>query len=129
MNNDKNKLLQNQKIIKRCFDIYQGTWIKNEISTEAEYLKLLNDFYQKEEEIKNDEKIYQNSYLNQLRKCKKIKIFDFIYFLIAKTLLFFTAIKTCKLTKIEIVKLNMDEFIKIEKEYHETIAELYKYLL
>ena len=81
MNNERKKLLENQKIIKRCFDIYQGTWTKNETLTEAEYIKLLNRFYKNEEGNKIDEKDYQNSYLNKLRKCKKkLNSFYFIYY-------------------------------------------------
>ena len=69
--------MENQQILKRCFDTYQGTWSKEETFAENDYYKVLHDFFDGNE--KRDEKT-NDAYLNKIRKCKfkKIALIDLV---------------------------------------------------
>ena len=67
--NDKQKALENQKILKRCFDIYHGAWNNDDQINENNHFKILQDFYETRETKNANEKTNQDdSYVNKIRK-------------------------------------------------------------
>jgi hypothetical protein len=51
LKNNKLKSLESKKIIKRCFEVYQGAWNKDDKINENDLSKILEDVYEKEKKM------------------------------------------------------------------------------
>jgi hypothetical protein len=70
LTNSKQKSEEKQKTLKKCFDIYQGTWNKDDLMSESNHFKILQDFYEREQNVDNSESSYPDAYMNKIKKCK-----------------------------------------------------------
>ena len=43
--------MESKRIVKRCFEVYQGAWNKDDKIKENDLSKILEDFYEKEENM------------------------------------------------------------------------------